>query len=482
MTRKISRPPGRSSRAASGIQRYGSHQMLAPYSEIARSKLASAKRHLLGVAVEEREPQPELVLQPPGRGQLRRGVVDPDRPRAAPGQPGRDVPGAAAQLDGVQAVQVRRGAATWDSGTPQMPQAGSSAAHSRRPAPRSRSPTGPTRRGCAAHDREARSSARAREDRRVGQGLRAQWRSVPPAAMAARRTPARKRRSRRGRAHLRDWLRAARARAAPPRPARAWASSALGVFFAFVLYFGWDGGRGGPAGRRRPAAACSAQVAYAVPVALVGGGRGARPAPRAAGRAARSARARCACSRRLTLGFAAGTLGLGPDAVHHDIWRPRRRSRPRGGVVGEALYWATSHALPVVGAHILALFLLSRPRCCSPAPRWPACCAPPAPAFADDHRASCATRRVDPVRRAPADGRRPSPTGEAVVVRRDARGGPGARWPRSAIRTCSRRTDAERAEDDRARGAGRRAEPIEPRGGPSRTAEGVTAATGAAAT
>ena len=39
--RKTSRPPGRSSRAASGSQRSGSHQMLAPYSEKARSKLAS---------------------------------------------------------------------------------------------------------------------------------------------------------------------------------------------------------------------------------------------------------------------------------------------------------------------------------------------------------------------------------------------------------------------------------------------------------
>ena len=41
LRRKTSRPPGRSRRAASGIQRYGSHQMLAPYSETARSKLAS---------------------------------------------------------------------------------------------------------------------------------------------------------------------------------------------------------------------------------------------------------------------------------------------------------------------------------------------------------------------------------------------------------------------------------------------------------
>src|SRR5207248_926598 len=34
--------PGRRSRAASGTHRYGSHQMLAPYSLIARSKLSSA--------------------------------------------------------------------------------------------------------------------------------------------------------------------------------------------------------------------------------------------------------------------------------------------------------------------------------------------------------------------------------------------------------------------------------------------------------
>ena len=40
-TRKTSSPPGRSSRAASGTHRYGSAQIDAPYSETARSKLAS---------------------------------------------------------------------------------------------------------------------------------------------------------------------------------------------------------------------------------------------------------------------------------------------------------------------------------------------------------------------------------------------------------------------------------------------------------
>jgi hypothetical protein len=37
-----SSPPGRRRRAASGIHRYGSHQMLAPYSDSARSNAALA--------------------------------------------------------------------------------------------------------------------------------------------------------------------------------------------------------------------------------------------------------------------------------------------------------------------------------------------------------------------------------------------------------------------------------------------------------
>ena len=53
--------------------------------------------------------------------------------------------------------------------------------------------------------------------------------------------------------------------------------------------------------------------------------------------------------------FAAGTPGVGPggSAVRWDAgW-----VRPRGGVVGEALYWGTSSALGMVGSHVIALFL-----------------------------------------------------------------------------------------------------------------------------
>ena len=75
LARKISWPPGRSSRAASGIQAYGSHQMLAPYSLMARSKLASANGACSAFGVEEREPQPETLLQFACGRQLRWRVV-----------------------------------------------------------------------------------------------------------------------------------------------------------------------------------------------------------------------------------------------------------------------------------------------------------------------------------------------------------------------------------------------------------------------
>ena len=44
--RNARRPPGRNTLAASGSHRYGSHQMAAPYSEIAKSKLSSANGNL----------------------------------------------------------------------------------------------------------------------------------------------------------------------------------------------------------------------------------------------------------------------------------------------------------------------------------------------------------------------------------------------------------------------------------------------------
>ena len=59
--------------------------MAAPYSLTARSKLASGRPVVLGVAVDEREVEVVLVLERARRAQLLGGVVDPgDRaPRRA---------------------------------------------------------------------------------------------------------------------------------------------------------------------------------------------------------------------------------------------------------------------------------------------------------------------------------------------------------------------------------------------------------------
>src|SRR5919202_6763216 len=64
------------------------------------------QRDLLGIAVDEREGQVELLLQRAGRLELFGRVVDADDAGTAPGEPGGDVSGATAKLDGVTARDV----------------------------------------------------------------------------------------------------------------------------------------------------------------------------------------------------------------------------------------------------------------------------------------------------------------------------------------------------------------------------------------
>jgi DNA segregation ATPase FtsK/SpoIIIE, S-DNA-T family len=128
---------------------------------------------------------------------------------------------------------------------------------------------------------------------------------------------------------------------------------AAGIFFAFLIYLSWDGGAGGTRavnGLRDLVGA----VHYVVPVALVASGaifvlRPMLPA-------VRPFRAGGACLfAGLALGLTAGTLGLGPGGG--EVRWDAEWVRPRGGVLGEALYWGLSAALGSVGAHIAALFL-----------------------------------------------------------------------------------------------------------------------------
>jgi S-DNA-T family DNA segregation ATPase FtsK/SpoIIIE len=129
---------------------------------------------------------------------------------------------------------------------------------------------------------------------------------------------------------------------------------ALGVFLAFPVYLGWDGGAAGHAATRA-IAYCVGQVGYAVPVAVAAGGaivvlRPVLPAVRPFG-----AGAICLIAA-LTLALAAGTFGLGPPGQRAGYWH-EPFFEARGGIVGDALLYATATAFSTIGAHILAVFL-----------------------------------------------------------------------------------------------------------------------------
>jgi S-DNA-T family DNA segregation ATPase FtsK/SpoIIIE len=129
---------------------------------------------------------------------------------------------------------------------------------------------------------------------------------------------------------------------------------ALGVFLAFPLYLGWDGGRVGD-GIVDGLALLIGALRYPAPVAVAAVGMlvvlrpmlpSVRPF-RAGGVLLLAA---------LALALAAGTLGLGPEGARHGFWQ-EEFLRDRGGYLGDALLYGSSNLLGTIGAHILALFL-----------------------------------------------------------------------------------------------------------------------------
>ncbi|MFP5364728.1 MAG: DNA translocase FtsK 4TM domain-containing protein [Thermoleophilia bacterium] len=130
---------------------------------------------------------------------------------------------------------------------------------------------------------------------------------------------------------------------------------ALGVFLAFPVYLGWDGGAAGHAATDGLAYLVG-QVSYGVPVAVVAAG--AIIVLRPVLPAVRPFRSGAACLfAALTLMLAAGTFGLGPDGVRDGYWNAPYFEQ-RGGIVGDALLYAVASAVSTIGAHILAVFLL----------------------------------------------------------------------------------------------------------------------------
>ena len=131
---------------------------------------------------------------------------------------------------------------------------------------------------------------------------------------------------------------------------------AVGVYSAFVLYLGWDGGAVG--GWLTDSLEFTVgRVAYLVPLTLFGLGLAliARPmiqAPRALNAGA------LLVLLALLLAFAAGTLGLGPDKPVRDGFFDPDFFRSHGGAIGESLYWASTSLFQRVGAQILAVLML----------------------------------------------------------------------------------------------------------------------------
>src|SRR3954447_8263962 len=126
----------------------------------------------------------------------------------------------------------------------------------------------------------------------------------------------------------------------------------LGLFFAFLVYFGWDGGRGGSEagdGLRWLLGAGH----YLVPVALVCAGAIVMLRPVLP--AVRPFRSGAVCLfLAVTLGLSAGTIGPGGQRPE---WWDGAWVKTRGGMTGETLDWVIETFLGSVGAHLFAIFL-----------------------------------------------------------------------------------------------------------------------------
>ncbi len=131
---------------------------------------------------------------------------------------------------------------------------------------------------------------------------------------------------------------------------------AFGVYSAFVLYLGWDGGAVG-IWLSSALEYTVGRVAYVVPLTVFGLGLAliARPmiqAPRALNAGA------VLVLLALLLAFSAATLGLGPDRPAREGYFEPEFFRTHGGAIGEALYWASTTLFQRLGAQILAVLML----------------------------------------------------------------------------------------------------------------------------
>ena len=131
---------------------------------------------------------------------------------------------------------------------------------------------------------------------------------------------------------------------------------AFAAFFACIFYLDWAGGEVGEALADALRFLFGA-VAYAAPVALLAAGAVLIMRPALPSTHPFKTGALC-LGAALTLGFAAGSLGLGPGDAPRDGFLDSAYLERHGGLSGESLYWASSKLFSDAGSHILFVFLL----------------------------------------------------------------------------------------------------------------------------
>ncbi len=173
---------------------------------------------------------------------------------------------------------------------------------------------------------------------------------------------------------------------------------AVGVYLGLVLYGHGDGGSVG--GRLADALSWAVGIVRdGVPVALVLGGAALLLRPVLP--ALRPLRTGTLCLfAAVTLALAAGTFGLGPPGVRHGFWHPDY-FKPRGGIVGEALFWGSHHLVSTLGADVLAVFLFVAGMLLLTGASVSSLVRATAPGWSI-RRASCASMRPRAPRRSPA--------------------------------------------------------------------------------
>jgi DNA segregation ATPase FtsK/SpoIIIE, S-DNA-T family len=131
---------------------------------------------------------------------------------------------------------------------------------------------------------------------------------------------------------------------------------AFAAFFACVFYLDWAGGEVGEA-LAGAILFMFGGVGYAAPVVLFA--VGALIVLRPMIPAIHPLKTGAACLvTALTLGLAAGSLGLGPGDTAREGFLDAHYLEHHGGLAGESLFWASAKLFSTAGSHILFVFLL----------------------------------------------------------------------------------------------------------------------------